>query len=439
MIAKVGDALQRLFGGMVETAAKESGVILRVRKFTPLSLAKTMILGFLSNPNASDEKLAQMAVHCGVSVTTQAIEQRHTQALADFLEQLFRSAIQLIVGADQAVAPLLERFSRAIVIDSSTITLPDELKERFRGCGGSHGGGAAAMKLQTEIDLRSGAVTHIEIEAGRHTDGATIRQQVQHGAGALRISDLGYFSLSVFETLAAAGEYFLSRIQFGTSLRHEGRVINLLEWLPQQTGPFIDTVVQLGAQHHLSCRLIAWRMPAEIANCRRQKLRQSYKKKGHNEPSAERLAWCDWTVLVTNVPQERLTPTEAVVLYRARWQVELLFKRWKSQGLVAQLSGSTVARQMVRLWARLLAVLIQHWLTMGTYAGDPRQSLHKAYEAVRTFAARLAWAMHRPTELEGVLADIRATLATSCRRDKRSRPGTFELLNNPELLDFELT
>lgn len=439
MVAKVGDALQRLFGEVVETAAKESRVIVRRRKFTPLSLAKTIILGFLSDPRASDEKLAQMAVNCGVTVTPQAIEQRQTPVLADFLERLFRGAIQFIVGTDQALSPLLERFSSVIVIDSSTITLPDELKERFRGCGGSHGGGTAAMKLQTELDLRSGAVTHIEIEAGRSTDGATIRQQARHGTGALRISDLGYFSLSVFAAIAAAGESFLSRIQFGTGIRHEGQAVNVLQWLSKQRGPFIDTNVQLGVEDRLPCRLIAWRLPEEMVNRRRQKLRQTLKKKGHREPGAERLAWCEWTVLVTNVPAELLTPTEAAILYRARWQVELLFKRWKSQGLVAQLSGSTLARQMVRIWARLLAVLIQHWLVTGTFGGDPRQSLHKACEAVRSFAGRLASSLGEPMQLERVLVDIRSTLATTCRRDKRSKPGTFELLNNHALFDFILT
>jgi hypothetical protein len=424
---------------VVETAAKESRVIVRRRKFTPLALAKTMILGFLSDPRASDEKLAQMAVNCGVAVTTQAIEQRQTPVLADFLERLFRGAIQFVVGADQALAPLLKRFSSVIVIDSSTITLPDELEERFRGCGGSHGGGAAAMKLQTELDLRSGAVTHIEIEPGRSTDGATIRQQARHGTGALRISDLGYFSLSVFAAIAAAGESFLSRIQFGTGIRHEGQAVNVLQWLSKQRGPFIDTNVQLGVQDQLPCRLIAWRLPEEMVNRRRQKLRQTLKKKGHREPGAERLAWCDWTVLVTNVPLERLTPTEAAILYRARWQVELLFKRWKSQGLVAQLSGSTLARRMVCIWARLLAALIQHWLVTGTFGGDPRQSLHKACEAVRSFAGRLASSLGEPMQLERVLIDIRSTLATTCRRDKRSKPGTFELLNNHALFDFKLT
>jgi hypothetical protein len=163
------------------------------------------------------------------------------------------------------------------------------------------------------------------------------------------------------------------------------------------------------------------------------------KKKNRGEPSAVRLAWCDWTILVTNVPESLLTPKEAAVLYRARWQVELLFKRWKSQGLVEQLSGATAVRQMVRVWSRLLAAVVQHWLTVGTVWGDPTKSLDKVYEAIRDFAGRLAAALDSLAELERVLAAMRRTFAKTCRRDKRSSAGTFELLNDVDLLDFRLT
>ena len=67
---------------------------------------------------------------------------------------------------------------------------------------------------------------------------------------------------------------------------------------------------------------------------------------------------------VTNVPEEKLSFREAIVLYRARWQIELLFKRWKSIGLIATLTGKNDAAIMVRLWARLCASVIQHWLTV---------------------------------------------------------------------------
>jgi hypothetical protein len=440
IVVKVGGALQRLLGEIAETAAAESGVIQRTRKFTAISLARTFVLGFLQTPTASDEKLAQMAVQCGAAVTPQAIEQRHTPRLVDFLERLFRGVTKLVVGSDQALAPILERFSVVTVLDSSTISLPDEMQERFPGCGGSYESGVSAMKLQTELDLRSGALAHVEIEPGRSSDGATSRQEARHGKGALRIADLGYFALAVFATIATAGEYYLSRLQFGTHVRlHPGMTVEVLRWLAKQPGPFVDASILLGQEQRLPCRLIAWRLPRAQAARRRRKLRQETMSKKGREPSAERLAWCDWTILVTNVPGELLTPPEAAVLYRARWQVELLFKRWKSQGLVAALSGSTVVRQMVRVWSRLLAAVIQHWLMVGTIWGDPNRSLDKVWQAVQHFVGRLAVSLDRMAELEPVLADMRTTFAKTCRRDKRSKPGTFELLNDVELLDFELT
>jgi hypothetical protein len=282
-------------------------------------------------------------------------------------------------------------------------------------------------------------LTHVQIESGRSTDGATTRQDARHGKGSLRISDLGYFALPVFAAMTAAGEYFLSRLHFGTHVRHEGLAVEVLAWLTKQAGPFVDVSVILGEAQRLPCRLIAWRLPTAQADRRRQKLRQDMLRKNGREPSAERLAWCDWTILVTNVPGDLLTPQESAVMYRARWQVELLFKRWKSQGLVAKLNGSTAVRQMVRVWSRLLAAVIQHWLTVDTAWGDPKTSLHKVYAATRGFIGRLAGALESLPELERVLEAMRQTFAKTCRRNTRSKPGTFELLNNVDRLDFSVT
>ena len=275
ILAKAGAALQQLFGDLAQSAADDSGVIERTRKFTPGSLARTFVLGFLKNPAASDEKLAQMAAQCGADVTPQAIEQRHTPKIVAFLEQLFRRATQLVVGSNKSLAPILERFTSVIVLDSSTITLPDQMQERFRGCGGRNGVGQAALKLQTELDLRSGALTHVEIEPGRSPDAATKRQHARRGKGSLRIADLGYFNVAVFAANQAADEYFLSRLQFGTHvLLPDGHTLDLLPWLSEQPGPFVDVSILLGQSQRLPCRLIAWRIPTEQASRCRQKLRR---------------------------------------------------------------------------------------------------------------------------------------------------------------------
>ncbi len=192
----------------------------------------------------------------------------------------------------------------------------------------------------------------------------------------------------------------------------------------------------VGKGKRLPCRVIAWRLPEKQAARRRRKLRQEYKNTYGKEPSADRLALCDWTILITNVPIEMMSAEEAVVLYRARWQIELLFKRWKSLGLVALLQGSNTVRQMVKVWARLLAVLVQHWLTVDTVWGDPTMSLYKVCRVIRTLVGRLAAALTYGADLNRVLADLRTAVAKTCRRNKRSKPGTFELLNDISSLEY---
>ena len=440
IITKVGGALQQVFGEIAALASQASGVIQRQRKFDAHSLLKTFVLGFLQNPKACDEELAQMAAQCGADVTPQAIEQRHTSVLVVFLESVFRESVKLVIRSDRTLAPILQRFASVVLLDSSMFTLPDEMQTRFRGCGGSYGSGAAAMKLQTEFDVRSGALFHVQIEAGRSPDGATSRQQARRGEGSLRISDLGYFNVAVFAEMAAAKEYFLSRLQFGTAvLTPDGEKVELLSWLAKQPGPFVDQPILLGKVQRLPCRLIAWRLPAAQASERRRKLRLETMRKRGQEPSAERLAWCDWTILVTNVPLDMLTPPEAVVFYRARWQIELLFKRWKSQDLAAVLSGSTAIRQMVRVWSRLIGAVIQHWLLLASAWGDPTKSWSKVCEAIRPFVGRIAAGLPRWPELRRALTDLCQAVVKTCRRNQRAKPGTFELLNDVGRLDFRLT
>ena len=94
---------------------------------------------------------------------------------------------------------------------------------------------------------------------------------------------------------------------------------------------------------------------------------------------------------------------------------------------------------MVRVWSRLLAALVQHWLVIASAWGNPTKSLSKVSEAIRPFVGRLAASLDQLSELERVLADLCATVAKTCQRNKRSKPGTFELLNDVSLLDFCLT
>jgi hypothetical protein len=296
------------------------------------------------------------------------------------------------------------------------------------------------MKLQVLWDLCRGAFKAIAIEAGRDCDYKTSLQSLPLLPGSLRISDLGYFAIEVFERIAQQGAFWLSRLQFGTSLfLPNGTPLRLLEWLGQQVEPVIDQPILLGTQRKMACRLVAWRVPEEVANRRRRKLIAETRHKYGRTPTAERLAWCDWMILVTNVPGEKLVPQEMAVLYRARWQIELLFKRWKSLGLVAQLHGSTMPRQMVRLWARLLAVLVEQWFVVSSVWGSIQHSLWKAGRAIRRHALLLIAALDDRGQLEAAIETLCRVIRLAAQQNKRKRPSTFELLNDPSLLDYSLT
>jgi hypothetical protein len=436
-IPKVAAAVESLFGEQADEEAKSSGAIRRLRKFTGSILARCLVFGFLARPNASDEDLAETAALLGLQVTPQAIAQRFNDRHAQFLEALFHKAIRHVIGSDRALAPLLEKFTRVILMDSSSVSLPPELADRFPGCGGSHGGGKSALKFQVQWDLRSGELRTIAIEPGRDCDNKTPLQHDPLPKGSLRITDLGYFDISVFEEMSRAEVFWLSRLQFGTSVfAADGMPLPLLSWLPKQSCAVVDTPILLGAERKLPCRLVAWRVPEEVANRRRQKLIEETRRKDGRTPSPERLAWCDWQVLVTNVPHEMVTAKEIAVLYRARWQIELLFKCWKSQGLIAELTGSTVPRKMVRLWARFLAVLVQHWLLVSSFWGDARYSLAKVCRAIRRHALILIVALSDPADLEAAIEDFCRVIHAAAKQNKHKEPSTFQLLNDPDLLNY---
>jgi hypothetical protein len=441
IVTRVALAVQRVFGTLAEEIGQQCQLIQRQRVFTASSLAKTLVFGYLHNPRASWEELAEVAATCGASVSPQAIEQRFTPKLVSFLFRLCEAMTSQIVAAEPVVIPLLQRFNGVFLHDSTVLPLPDEYAQEWPGCGGSHGAGQAGLKAQVRLDLSTGQLAAVRLEPGRDPDQKTPLQRVGFPRGSLRIADLGYFCVKTLVFLQEGGVFFLSRIQSGTSaFQTDGQPLDLLAWLGANwNGVPLERNILLGSEARLPCRLVALRVPEEVASRRRQRLRDDARRKGRT-PSAKSLAWCEWTIYVTNVEPERISWKEIVVLYRARWQIELLFKLWKSHGCLATPTSGTPHRQLATMLIRLLALILQHWLLLASVWSMPQRSLTKAVRATRGFARCLVCCLDDAGQFEQLLTTLSHIVARTARINTRQRnPSHWQLLQNPDLLTYGLT
>jgi hypothetical protein len=427
-IPQVARAMREMLTTVAEVAARTTGFVRRRSPLSGATFSQTLVFGFLAHPQASLEELAQTAATLGVPITPQALEQRFTPAAATCLAQILSAAITRGIAAAPVASPLLERFTAVWVQDSSTIVLPEALAAVWHGCGGSTTSGTAALKLQVRLDWRTGRLEGPQLQDGRASDRAALPPTTL-AAGALWLADLGYWSLDMWQTLAQHGVFWLSRLQVQTTLYdalgHPRDLLALLEAQPTET---VDLVVGLGETQRLPARLLAVRVPPAVAEERRRRLRATARKKGRTV-SARRLALAAWTMLVTNVPVERLTVHEALVLGRARWQIELLFKLWKSQGHVDESRSGKPWRILCEVYAKLLAMVVQHWLVLVGCWRSPHRSLTKAAQTVQKHALHLASTFGRLSSLVTAITTVQRCLAAGCRMNRRKKhPNTYQLL-----------
>ena len=435
IVTRTGAVLQGLLTTTAEEIGKACGLIRRRREFTASSLLSTFVLGFLQHPRATWEQLALVARQCGAHVSPQAVEQRITPALRDSLLKLWQAAVGCVVTAEPRVTPLLAKFTQVFVGDSTTIGLAEALAEEFPGCGGSQGTSRAAAKLQVIWEYVSGALWRLSWEAGKQNDSTSPVLKELPPAGSLSLFDLGYFSLERLQAWQTAGAHWISRGISDLLVSVDGQSHDLHAWLMAQPAGLVDQWVEVG-KIGLRCRIVALRAPQEVADRRRQKAYQKAAKKGR-QPTAKHLESCGWTVFLTSCPETLLTWKEVVVLYRVRWQIELLFKLWKSHNLLTQHRSDDPVRQLVQLYARMVAVIVQHWLILTTLWPDDRLSLTKATRLIREQLPVLIQALRDLPRLIETLVDWCSTLFGLARIQKRrTQPSNPQLLTNPELLDF---
>src|SRR5207302_1899861 len=196
-ISQVAQAMQHVLTTQAKHIERETGFVQRstVQLDGP-TFAQMTVFGWMDNPEASYGQLQHVAASLDVSVSTQAVEQRFGEASAALLRELLQEAVGEVLCSEASAPELLSRFNGVYVQDGTIISLPAELGDEWRGCGGSTPeAGLSSMRVQVRLDLARGGMQGPWLQEGRAAERSGEAHEAPLPEGCLYNVDAGYFTL----------------------------------------------------------------------------------------------------------------------------------------------------------------------------------------------------------------------------------------------------
>lgn len=309
-----------------EIAAKHEFRIRNCGKISASILLESFILMMQAGVSSYWHWAVSISGLTGTLVSKQAIFKRMEPAWTATVKALVALVVSAQGGIHQDEA-IFKGFGAVWLQDSSSFHLPDILFEKFKG-NVSKGKQKSVAKLNLVVNLLTGLCPVMRL------DSFTVNEQYLSDSilgiargGDLVIRDLGYFVLDVFSKLAKARVFYLSRLKHGIFLFSiTGEAICLPKLLSGKN--MLDIWVLCGSKERLPVRLVAIKLDEQQTAERIRKAKNDRDKRLNH--SNEYYFLLGYVIFITNVNQDTWQTAQVAQAYRCRWNVEILFKSWKS-------------------------------------------------------------------------------------------------------------
>lgn len=422
-LTQIAETMQHLLTEVADELGRKSGFIQRQRKLSGASFVQTLVFGWMAKGDSTMEELSQSAANVGVQVSRQGLDERFNEGAARFLQQMVAESVKSVLRGNPVSSGVMARFNGVYVEDSTVVELPASLQAVWAGCNRS------ALKVSVRWELQRGGLEQVQLQPGREHDQQALLHHLPTPARALQLRDLGYFDLEALQAQTDNGSYWVMRYKVGTCLfMSQVQPLDLLQRLAQaQTQP-LDGSVLLGAEARLPCRLVAQPVSPETLKQRRKELK-SWQHKHQQQASPTKWALLGWDIYLTNAPLALLTTAEVFEVAHWRWQIELLFKLWKSQTFLDTWRSDNPWRILCEVYSKLIAVIIQHWLILMGDGHDLTKSLVQMSRTIHKNAWHLASVLSQPQALLQALTDLHRCFSWGCRISRSaSSPPAFQRL-----------
>jgi IS4 transposase len=321
----------------ISAFAKETGFAQRQRKLTPDAFLWGNVVGFGTENRKTLSGITRFIyLITGVVLTRQALHKRYTPQSVGFFRRCYSSLLdQLFQMSSKPLPGNLGQFEDIYAIDSTTIRLADRLARRYPACRSNVR--KSALKIHSCMSLSHKVVERLRFTAERVHDrvGIKIGNWVRD---RLLTFDLAYFDYGLLKLIVESGGAFVARlkdsangviltVRSGCSFRSAGKELNHVYF----DGGIVDLDVMFGrGQNRVTFRVV-----------------------GLWNPEARNYHW-----YITSLNNEDFSAEEIGQIYRLRWQIELLFKEWKSLVRIHQINSSKENVVLSLVLAALCAVLL---------------------------------------------------------------------------------
>jgi hypothetical protein len=319
---------------------------------------------------------ANLGSNTNMDISSQAIDQRFNDRAVEFLKRLFTIFLKNDILLDSNIESLWDsHFKRIRITDSTAFQVPEAYKDEFAGSGGS--AKVAGVKIQLEYELKTGNFLHVEVEPARGSDntfGSKINDTFQPKDLSLR--DLGYFSFNDFKDIESKGAFYISRLKPNVAVYLKNEDVEYYKnGNPKKETIFkrtdlIDIASKINDGEILEIeeafvgkvekrkeRLLIYKLTKEQLKKRKEKSEYTAKRKGIKK-SELTIALLGITVYITNIEASILPKNQIYECYSLRWQVEIIFKIWKSIFHLSKVKPVKIERFKCQLYGKLILLIL---------------------------------------------------------------------------------
>jgi hypothetical protein len=341
--------------------AAKSGFIKRSRKLSASQFVNTlMFLGSNQAETSLPDIAADLNQNFSVNISKEGIHKKFTAQAVSFLKAMVRHQLS------KQFLPLRDRcsckhFPAINIKDSSKFALPPTCESDYPGFGNFRKG-QGVMNIQYEYDLLSGDWKTLELTSIKTNDQQDSRESAHLiSKGELYIRDLGYVTPFYLKSVIEKGAFFLNRLP-AQAIVHTATG-ELIDWrkldrkFKKTSAAVLDLDVCVYENEPVPCRMIVERVDDRLYIDRIKQAERTAKRKGFGLTEKHKIR-CRYNAFITNAERGKLPANMIRKVYYLRWQVELVFKTWKSNLQINKLKKVKKERLECQLLAKLLWALL---------------------------------------------------------------------------------